>query len=1212
MQKIIWIVIILLFTIGVNSTSIAKKYKFKDDNFSIKLDKSWEHNKESGISAGHFFYAKDQGYGLIIRKLPSILLTDSTFPTNKQEYIEFIRNNYLQKQIEKVTQMMSNYFSIEPIKISGYDGFLVNVRYGKSDNLKTLAITIIVHNNNAYLFSIISTSSDLLTTNEVQKITRKFKILDTEKTNEDVIFEFTAKNTYSKSHYYGYELPDFKNMIKATNADLNLKEDESMFNNILIHSKHGYVTSISSICNIEKSLTDKKLLDYFITGQTEEVLEPFKTRLDKTGKVYASGKLYNKDLKVMVYYYRVVSIENCKHVVMLYSNIDKSVAPLDDFISHIKAIPINNALLPIKEVNEENIRQALILNSIGIHAIKEDTHLSYKLFKQAFKLEKTNPIYLDNFLTIAYGLKKFNEALKVLNSSEKTIIEDQQFIRWKAALLAQTENISQAIETYEGLFSNGYTNDEQYFEYLQLLANNNLWQKMLDSMKQNKSHVSKQKSLKLKRAYAYAKISNTDKVNEILQEITLSDNFNDYDFYSLLDVYAEIKAFEEGIKLINNHIETKEKNANIYYYLGDFQYAINKPRDSLKSMQKALEYQPSNQTILNYINGLNSIIGIGDINITKTEITAIALPQSIKDDISKIKLNNKSEPVEHYYYISAYKYKKNKKRITSLYKKYRINDLQSLAGIETVQFKFNQEYEHPYINKFVVTNLNTKVITELDRDSIYITSVNDDIHADGDKYLNIPIPSIGDNIEVEYIISTQSNHEVSVFSFETEYFVSNRHYQYMATFIRGDINDIDTNKTSRIKVKKSKNLIVWSSRNIEKYKNEALIPETHKQFEWVEMASVEKNWKILGDIYLSKINEKLDSNLSKGQLLSILPDSRDPISVSKDLSQYVQSNVTYQALEFGYRAQIPNTTSQTLQKKYGDCKDHAVVLYDLLKKKGIKANLALVSTRKYVSEDLITLDQFDHMIVYLPNINGGVFVDATDKYTVIDLKTPPRSVQGSIALVLEKGKSKLIPIPKLDSKQNTLSIERVVSQTPESFIFNETAVISGYIATDFRSYIQPLNKEHINSDILKWVNGIYPNLGLLEFKYYNLNTLDKPLVLEFKFEQNKSVNDFNVPAFLERVYLSYSSDDNRVYPYEFTESFEIHSITTSDDEALQLPLLKESYRADSFNWSINSQQGQKFDATIKSGTYQAIDYKAFVDATKVALYKIEKSILIKE
>jgi hypothetical protein len=80
----------------------------------------------------------------------------------------------------------------------------------------------------------------------------------------------------------------------------------------------------------------------------------------------------------------------------------------------------------------------------------------------------------------------------------------------------------------------------------------------------------------------------------------------------------------------------------------------------------------------------------------------------------------------------------------------------------------------------------------------------------------------------------------------------------------------------------------------------------------------------------------------------------------------VQKELHYEAIEFGRRAYVPKTARETLRDRYGDCKDHAVLLVSMLNAVGVPAELALVNINQRVLPELPNIDQFDHMIVSVP------------------------------------------------------------------------------------------------------------------------------------------------------------------------------------------------------------------------------------------------------
>jgi hypothetical protein len=148
----------------------------------------------------------------------------------------------------------------------------------------------------------------------------------------------------------------------------------------------------------------------------------------------------------------------------------------------------------------------------------------------------------------------------------------------------------------------------------------------------------------------------------------------------------------------------------------------------------------------------------------------------------------------------------------------------------------------------------------------------------------------------------------------------------------------------------------------------------------------------------------------------------------------VQQAYTYQAIEFGRRGIIPNTSAKTLHLKYGDCKDHALLLRQLLAGVGIPAHLTLVNASGVVVHELPSLDQFDHMIVYVPGQSfdasarptDGLFIDCTSK-SAPPLAFPPIGLNDTSMLVLDPARPRLIHTPDYAPDFGTLHIHRNVT-----------------------------------------------------------------------------------------------------------------------------------------------------------------------------------------
>ena len=102
----------------------------------------------------------------------------------------------------------------------------------------------------------------------------------------------------------------------------------------------------------------------------------------------------------------------------------------------------------------------------------------------------------------------------------------------------------------------------------------------------------------------------------------------------------------------------------------------------------------------------------------------------------------------------------------------------------------------------------------------------------------------------------------------------------------------------------------------------------------------------------------------------------DPHARALMLSDWVRRNIRYVAVYLGPSGVVPHAASSVLANRYGDCKDHAVLLQALLAASGIDAGPALVNgDRAYQLPSVPTLGVLNHVILYVPRLQ--LFLDPT-------------------------------------------------------------------------------------------------------------------------------------------------------------------------------------------------------------------------------------------
>ncbi len=102
----------------------------------------------------------------------------------------------------------------------------------------------------------------------------------------------------------------------------------------------------------------------------------------------------------------------------------------------------------------------------------------------------------------------------------------------------------------------------------------------------------------------------------------------------------------------------------------------------------------------------------------------------------------------------------------------------------------------------------------------------------------------------------------------------------------------------------------------------------------------------------------------------------DDYQQTKAIYNWVSKEIRYVGDFINGNDFTPHEASYVLHRRFGDCKDHNILLISLLKAKNIQASSALInSSEKYKLTKLGTLSHFDHVISYLPK--WALYVDTT-------------------------------------------------------------------------------------------------------------------------------------------------------------------------------------------------------------------------------------------
>ena len=229
------------------------------------------------------------------------------------------------------------------------------------------------------------------------------------------------------------------------------------------------------------------------------------------------------------------------------------------------------------------------------------------------------------------------------------------------------------------------------------------------------------------------------------------------------------------------------------------------------------------------------------------------------------------------------------------------------------------------------------------------------------------------------------------------------------------------------------------------------------------------------------------------------------------LHNYVVRNTRYLHVGLGVHGWKPYRTTQCFKNKYGDCKDKASLLKVMLEEVGIPTNLVLVRTRRLgkVDESPASMHVFNHAIDYIPSLD--LFLDPTAEFNGTTELTPMD--QGAQALIVKDGgEAELTRLPIDEADDNLLEQKMEVDLSGEEAVTTGQLIAYGQNAVYYRQSLE--DPERRDEAFEKQLADVYPGAELVSARYKNLDSLEKPVEIHFKFKGGRLKRENNRRHFI--------------------------------------------------------------------------------------------------
>ncbi|MDZ4821045.1 MAG: DUF3857 domain-containing protein [Planctomycetota bacterium] len=921
---------------------------------------------------------------------------------------------------------------------------------------------------------------------------------------------------------------------------------------------------------------------------------------------------------------------------------------LDDWISRFELVPDAKALEVTQLDPRERMAHTQVFNDLGLYYFNS-RHFdeSQKCFRQAFEISLNDPVLLENVINSMQAMNQFGDALTYLEKYRGHFPEHSGLLARKAFLQAETRDTPGALGSYQELFAKNYRSTEALETYVGLLIES---RQLDEALQQIERFLAEGDSPTVRRmeAMLYVEKRDFEKAIQLYQAQREGRPFDPELAYDLADCYLKAGEYRDGLAICEELLERRYDTPSTYFIKGQLESALKWFAAAKVSYEACVERDPSDATAQSHLQQISAMLGEGDNSAVKQPIVSVDLPV----ELNKEGTITEAQPYRQQYgacYLrrsTALQFASENKFVRTERQRIVLFDDSGVERFSTLQIEFDPTAERVFVNQLKITDADGKEVAVGKADDSYVLDSQQTDLIAGRKTLNVPVPGLQPGHIIDFQFSVQDLRSPKRMPFFRYQLQSELPVVEELLFVNADKKSFRHSFTGSWKDRPLPAGQCWSLSHPPVYccePSQAPFDTFVSQF---MLADADATWEGISDEYLLAVADSLEVDPEVQKLATeVIGSAESDIVKLRLITRYVQDRLRYHPLAFGRRARQPTAVSTILKNRYGECKDHAVLLRQLLLAAGIDARIALLRINGSIDETLPSLDQFDHMVVYTKVGEQEHFLDCTDKEVPLEL-LPARGLASKQVLILGSSQAKdpttvaSNPIPEhrqphrfaqtapYPSDGNSVQMERkltIANQT--DVIAVDSVIMHGYMAANLREAlkgVQPANRvTELQRQLTVVGNGA---IQIQQVDVANLEDRGAPLVLNTTSlikGRFKAANDTLVgqtPAIWERFLLHFQHVENRQtpfmlrYPLKLTSKVEL--ATPTGYAVADLPAAEEKAQTCFITWdkvakpTDNGVQVQ-FSAQRAAETYPANQYSDYCEAMQGALTALDQNVVFR-
>lgn len=920
--------------------------------------------------------------------------------------------------------------------------------------------------------------------------------------------------------------------------------------------------------------------------------------------------------------YRIVRTADSAILMLKVMQSDRMDTAFDNIASHFDFDP-EDFSAPEREADpEREAKEARFLAGLGNYFVQRgNARRGLDYLSQAYEVSQDNEEILTLYASGLSMNQRF-EVLRDLMTEARPSFPDNRLIdRFLGLALYQTGEPEAAGEAYRKLFDSGFMVDVLIDEHFNGMIEAGMAPIALDEAR-TLMQAHRNPRISLWYGIALARSGEVDEAIEHLKTLPSEAMADTAVGGTLLNLKLEQQQFAEAIALAELLFE-ETGNAEYLLHQGVGLIALNQYMPAQELIQEAIRINPAHPHARGLLNHVETLLGHSDPSLYNDPIDPVALDPKLK---SMIAAHADVEPAAYgavmSYIGAAIAFERDQGYRRSEYRRVYVQSETLLTGFKGFHVTFNPLHESVYVNTLKVYDAEGKLVAEGDPRSYYLSDRGADNVIDQSRTLHITIPGLTVGGSYELLFTRKSNYTKSLPSIHycfTGQIPRNLSF-FQLTSAEGEVrHHISSDQILEFENGDTRFWTIEHPQTIERHSH---LPHyrTYMPSIWFGDAQIE-NWETPAKEYLDEIASQLNEPCTAVQEviegLGLADDATIEDKVAA-VSEYIQRNFTYMALSFGMRARIPREPAAILNNRYGDCKDLSILAVRMLREMDIEAYPALVRTSMDFVVELPNLDQFDHMIVFIPQHYTAPLYDPADSH--MGSQASARTVGQTPVLVLNENPFLHTP-DTYNPEQGLVEIDRKVKVNESGDLqITELVVLHGYSAAHARGLFmgQPdRNHPVVLQGILRH-GGKNPFVNKLEIT--GLERRNEPLKLEYSYqlsnywtpEADQSLRG-RIPSSWEQYFFFLERfPTERVGPVYIHNPAAIHAQTTlhtpegwSCDPSRQLSSESHQFALGSFLRKQQLKEDGSFSMLVQAQLNQGLepvesypDFESFMDSVR--------------